>query len=172
MSPDLALRPERPADFAAIHELNQAAFGPGSPEAGLVDALREAGAHVPALCLVAERGEQPIGHIFFSEALLEPGDAVLALAPMAVLPESQRTGVGSALVSEALRLAAGTNYPLVVVLGHAEYYPRFGFEQAGGYGVRAPWDVPKEVWMVHPLPAYRPQARGLVRYAEPFDRVT
>jgi len=166
------MRPERPADFAAVHDLNQQAFGPGSPEADLVDALRAAGAHVPELCLVATRDGKVVAHIFFSECMLESGDAVLALAPMAVLPEYQRTGVGSALAREALARATGTDFPLVVVLGHPEYYPRFGFEPADGYGVRAPWDVPPEAWMVLPLPAYRPEARGLVKYAAPFDLAT
>jgi putative acetyltransferase len=169
---DPSLRPEGPEDFGAIHDLNVAAFGPGSPEADLVDALRQAGAHVPELCLVALDSGEVIGHIFFSEAALESGDVVLALAPMAVLPELQRAGTGSALVREALRLAAGTGFPLVVVVGHPEYYPRFGFERADGYGIRAPWEVPPEALMVHPLPAYRPEARGLVRYAKPFDLVT
>jgi putative acetyltransferase len=167
-----SLRPEELEDFGAIHDLNVEAFGPGSPEADLVDALRDAGAHVPELCLVALDVGRVIGHIFFGEATLDSGDAVLALAPMAVLPESQRTGIGSALVREALRVAAGTDFPLVVVVGHPEYYPRFGFKRADGYNVRSPWEVPREAWMVHPLPAYRPEARGLVRYAKPFDLVT
>ena len=118
---------------------------------------------------MAEHGNDVAGHIFFSRAALDTDDEVLALAPMAVLPELQRTGVGSALVREALHLAAATTFPMVIVLGHPEYYPRFGFEPAGGYGVHAPWEVPPEAWMVHPLPAYRPEMRGTVRYAAPFD---
>jgi len=171
MIDDVVIREEAPADFAAVHRLNQEAFGPGSPEAGLVEALRDAGAHVPPLCLVAERGSQLAGHIFFSAAVIESGDPVLALAPMAVLPERQRAGIGSALVRESLRRAADTDYPLVVVLGHPEYYPRFGFEPGHGHGIRSPYEVPPEAWMVHLLPAYRPTARGVVRYAEPFDLV-
>ena len=166
------LRTERPEDFGVVHAVNTEAFGPGSPEAGLVDALRDAGDHVPELCLVALHEGKVCGHIFFSEAGLDSGHAVLALAPMAVLPEFQRCGTGSALVRESLRLAARTDFPLVVVLGHPTYYPRFGFEPADRYGVRAPWDVPPAAWMVHPLPAYRPEARGLVRYADAFDEVT
>ena len=102
------------------------------------------------------------GHIFFSKATLESGHAVLALAPMAVLPELQRAGVGSALIRAALRRAAETSYPLVVVLGHAEYYPRFGFEPGHMRGIRSPYEVPPEAWMVHLLPAYGPQVSGLV----------
>lgn len=169
---DSDLMAERRQDFGAIHDLHLEAFGPGSPEAGLVDALRDAGAHVPELCLVAARGGRVIGHIFFSVATLDTGNPVLALAPMAVLPEFQRTGVGSALVRESIRLGGDTDFPMVIVVGHPTYYPRFGFEQANGYGIRAPWEVPPEAWMVHRLPAYRPEARGLVRYAEAFDAVT
>jgi len=91
---------------------------------------------------------------------------------MAVLPQAQRRGVGSQLVEESLERAAQMDFPLVVVLGHPTYYPRFGFEPAAGYGVTAPWEVPPEAWMVHRLPAYRPEARGLVTYAAAFDAVT
>ena len=170
MTEDVVIREEGSPDFAAVHRLNQDAFGPGSPEAGLVDELRDAGVHVPALCLVAERGPQLAGHIFFSEAVVESGDTVLALAPMAVSPDCQRSGIGSTLVRESLRRAAETGYPLVVVLGHPEYYPRFGFEPGHSHGIHCPYEVPPEAWMVHLLPAYRATARGLVRYAEPFDR--
>ena len=152
--------------------MNEAAFGVDSPEAGLVEALHDTGAAVPDLCLVAERDGHVVGHICFSEARLAAGDTVLALAPMAVAPEVQRNGIGSALVEEALRRAAGTDYPLVVVVGHPEYYPRFGFESADAIGVSAPWEVPAEAWMAHRLPAYRPAARGLVSYAPAFDAAT
>ena len=80
--------------------------------------------------------------------------------------------LGSRLVKESLEIAATTSFPLIVVLGHADYYPRFGFEPGADYGITAPWEVPPEVWMVHPLPAYRPEARGMVTYAEAFNAVT
>jgi putative acetyltransferase len=167
----VAVRPEEPADHEAVRDLLGRAFGPGSGEAGLVDALRAEGAHVPGLCLVAVEGEAIAGHIFFSRARLASGDAVLALAPMAVRPDRRRRGVGSGLVTDALERAAATEFPLVVVLGHPDYYPRFGFEPAGRYGVRAPWDVAPEAWMVHRLPAYAPAARGLVTYPAAFGAV-
>jgi putative acetyltransferase len=167
----VTVRPERPEDHDAARVVLSRAFGAGSGEAGLVDALRAEGAHVPELCLVALDGGEVVGHICFSRALLASGHEVLALAPMAVLPERQRAGVGSGLVEAALTRAADTDFPLVVVLGHPAYYPRFGFEPAAGYGVRAPWDVPPEAWMVHPLPAYDPYAQGVVTYARSFDAV-
>lgn len=165
------IRAERPEDREAVHRLNQEAFGQPD-EAELVDALRAAGHHVPELCLVAVSGEgELIGHIFFSEARLDSGPAVLALAPMAVLPGRQRQGVGSELVRESLRRAAETDYPLVVVLGHPDYYPRFGFEPGAEHGVECPYEVPSEAWMVHRLPAYRREASGLVIYPAPFGAV-
>ena len=97
---------------------------------------------------------------------------MLALAPMAVLPQWQRRGVGSRMVQDGLERAARTAFALVVVLGHPEYYPRFGFEPAAGLGLTAPWEVPPEAWMALRLPAYRPEARGLVTYPPAFDAVT
>jgi putative acetyltransferase len=141
-------------------------------EARLVEALRDSDVHVPELCLVAFLDGSVVGHIAFSRARLASGPQVLALAPMAVLPQYQRRGAGSALVSEALRRAAKTRFPLVVVVGHAEYYPRFGFESADALGIKAPFDMPTEAWMAYRLPAYTPEARGTVLYPDAFASVT
>jgi putative acetyltransferase len=167
----VAVRPEEPPDREGVRDVLKGAFGPGSPEADLVDALRTAGEHVPELCLVAVDGKHVVGHVFFSRARIASGEAILALAPMAVRADRQRRGIGSKLMAEGLERAAATEYPLVVLLGHPEYYPRFGFEPAGGFGVDAPWKVPPEAWMVRPLPAYRPDVRGLVTYPPAFDAV-
>jgi putative acetyltransferase len=165
-------RPEQLEDFGAIREVHERAFEPSLVEAQLVEALRDAEAHVPELCLVAIQDRLVVGHIAFSRARLESGPEVLALAPMAVLPEHQRQGAGSALISDALTRAAQSHFPLVVVVGHADYYPRFGFEPANPIGVEAPFDVPPEAWMAHRLPAYTPEARGTVVYPEAFESVT
>ena len=166
------IRRERPEDAGGVRAVHERAFGSDSGEAGLVDALRADGAHVAELCLVAAEGDAVVGHVFYSRARLASGHEVLALAPMAVLPRRQRGGIGSRLVEDSLRRAAGTAFPLVVVLGHPGYYPRFGFVPAAEYGVLAPWEVPAEAWMALRLPAYEPAARGLVTYAGPFDEVT
>lgn len=137
-----------------------------------MDALREEEAHLPELCLVASDDQGIVGHIFFSRARLDGGPEVLALAPMAVLPERQRGGAGSALVVESLRRAAETPFPLVIVLGHPAYYPRFGFEPATPLGIEAPFEVPAEAWMAYPLPAYSPAVRGTVVYADAFSSVS
>lgn len=168
----LDVRPEAPADFGDIRQVHERAFAPSHVEADLVDALRASGVHVPELCLVVLRGDAVVGHIAFSRARLDSGHPVLALAPMGVLPEHQRQGVGSALVSEGLRRAAETDFPLVVVLGHPAYYPRFGFEPADALGLGAPFAVPAEAWMMRRLPAYRRDARGTVVYPEAFAGLT
>jgi putative acetyltransferase len=165
------VRPETGADQEAVWHVHERAFAPSLAEAKLVDELRAAGDLVPELCLVAEEGGEVVGHIAYSRARLESGHEVLALAPMAVLPVRQRSGIGSALARESLDLAAGTEFPLVVVLGHPEYYPRFGFEPGAAHGILDPYGVPPEAWMVHRLPAYTPDARGLVTYAEAFSLV-
>ncbi len=122
-----------------------------------MEALRDSDAHVPELCLVAVLDGSVVGHIAFSRARLASGPQVLALAPMAVRPDHQRRGAGSALISDALRRAAETHFPLIVVVGHADYYPRFGFEPADALGIKAPFDVPPEAWMAYRLPAYTPE---------------
>jgi putative acetyltransferase len=127
---------------------------------------------VPELCLVAVAKGSIGGHIFFSRARLESGPEVLALAPMAVLPEYQRQGVGGALLAEALTRAEETEFPLVVVVGHAAYYPGFGFEPADPIGIEAPFDVPSEAWMAYRLPAYSPELRGTALYPEAFVSVS
>jgi putative acetyltransferase len=165
------VRPEQREDFDVIRELHERAFDPSRAEAALVDALRGSDVHVPELCLVASRDGPVVGHIMFSRARLAFGPRVLALAPMAVLPEHQRQGAGSALVTEALRRAEETDCPLVIVLGHADYYPRFGFESADALGIQAPFDVPTESWMAYRLPAYTRNACGAMIYADAFARL-
>jgi putative acetyltransferase len=165
------VRPETGADHDAIWHVHERAFAPSIAEAKLVDELREAGDLVPELCLVAEEGGGVVGHIAYSRARLDSGHEALALAPMAVLPDRQRGGIGSALVRESLDRAAGTEFPLVVVLGHPAYYPRFGFEPGAVHGILDPYGVPLDAWMVRLLPAYTPAARGLVTYAEAFSLV-
>jgi putative acetyltransferase len=165
------VRSETPEDFGAVRDVHECAFE-GRAEADLVDALRSDHVHVPDLCLVALHRGSVVGHVAFSRARLDSGHPVLALAPMGVVPAYQRRGAGSALVSEALRRAAETDYPLVVVVGHPAYYPRFGFEPAAPLGIHAPFEVPAAAWMVHRLRAYRRDVRGTVVYPDAFAGLT
>ena len=157
------IRPERSEDHDAIRVLHRRAFDPSPGEAALVDALREGGHLVAELCLVAHT-DRVIGHIAYSRARVGEHD-VLALAPMAVLREHQRSGVGSALVEASLERAKRTSFAAVVVLGHPEFYPRFGFVPARPMGIDPPFPAPDEAWMALPL------VRGTVEYAEPFGKL-
>lgn len=162
------IRTERAADHAAVHALNLAAFGqPG--EATLVDMLRrDPDAFVPELSLVAEEGGAVVGHLLISRARLDTGPVILSLAPMAVLPSHQRRGIGDALVREGLVRAAATEHPLVCVLGHPAYYPRFGFVPARARGIETPYESPDDAWMIFPLPRWHDGVRGTIVYPPAF----
>jgi putative acetyltransferase len=162
------VRPEQPGDFADIRVVHERAFAPSKEEADIVEALRASAAHVPSLCLVALLGGAVVGHVAFSRGHLDPAGPVLVLGPMAVLPEHQREGLGSALISEGLSRAEGTEFLMVVLVGHPQYYPRFGFEPAGALGVTAPVGIRSEAWMAYRLPAFRPDARGTVIFPNAF----
>jgi putative acetyltransferase len=165
------VRPELPADHAAIAEVVTAAFG-RPDEARLVERIRASSGYVPELGLVAEEGGVVIGHALFSCVELAGVSTlpVLELAPLAVLPERQRRGVGSALVRAGLERAEARGEPLVLVLGHASYYPRFGFEPASRYGIVAPLPgIPEEAFMVRRLRAWREGHRGRVAWPPAFD---
>lgn len=166
------IQPERPDDIAAIHAVNDAAF-PTRAEAGLVDTLRNEGAHV--LSLVAVDRDQVVGHILFSPVLIEteagPLDA-LGLGPMAVLPERQRAGIGSILVTTGLRQCTALDYPAVVVLGHPEYYPRFGFVRADRFGITCEFPSPPEAFMIRELRAGALAGKsGIAKYHAAFNAV-
>ena len=165
----LIVRAETPEDRGSVRRVNELAFETAA-EANLVDALREGGAaHVS---LVAEEGGRVVGHILFSPVSIESagGDwEATGLGPMAVLPERQGRGVGSALVREGLRECLRRGREVVFVLGHAEYYPRFGFRTAGPLGVTCEFPAPEEFFMVAELtPGALAGRAGLVRYRPEF----
>lgn len=172
----LVVRVERPHDAeeaAAIRAVHLAAF-PTSAEADLVETIRGSAAFVPQLSLVASLGEEIVGHLLLSYVALETGggnEEVLELAPMAVTPEHQGEGIGSALVVASLDAAEVRDEPLVLVLGHPWFYPRFGFRPSSGYGIVAPRPVPAAVFMVKPLTTYRSALRGRVILPPAFDGV-
>lgn len=166
----MTTRAERTKDAAVIRAVHLAAF-PTPAEADLVERIRASIGFVPDLALVAEDpGGVIIGHLLLSYVSLA-GEPVLALGPMAVLPELQGQGVGSALVVAALDAAETREEPLVVVLGHPWFYPRFGFRPASRYGIfpSAPW--PDAAFMAKPLTTYRGDLRGRVTYPPAFDGV-
>lgn len=166
------VRPERPDDYAAVNEVNRLAFGQDN-EARLIAAIRRTEGFDPSLSLVAVCDGQVVGHILFSPIRIETdhGDApALALAPMAVLPNRQRQGIGSALVRNGLDACRRAGHRIVVVLGHTDYYPRFGFTPASQNGLRPPFTVPDEAFMAMALvPGGLDGISGVVRYPAAFD---
>jgi putative acetyltransferase len=162
------IRPEMAADHAVIRDVNRLAFG-GADEARLVDALRDGG-HVRA-SFVAEVDGRVVGHVLFSELpIVTKGRIIeaLALAPLAVIPSHQRRGIGSMLVVDGLKACAGAGHRVVVVLGHPEFYPRFGFTAKSAERLRSPYSGPAFM-AVELVPGALEGVAGEVRYPPPFD---
>jgi len=164
----IEVRFERAHDAASVREVNDLAFG--SPVEGqIVERLR---AEPGSISLVATNNELVVGHILFTPVVIEPpvGLSVAGLGPMSVRPEDQRAGIGSQLIRAGLEACREHGYSAVVVVGHPEYYPRFGFEPAHTRGLTLPdFDVPQDVFMVVELEAgVRERLKGAVRYRSEF----
>lgn len=168
----ITIRAEAEADHPAVRRVNERAFD-RTGEADLVDALREEAE--PVLSLVAVREGEVVGHICFSPVTLTPSPAspgtYLGLGPVAVLPEFQRHGIGSQLVHVGLQACRESGARAVVVLGHPEFYPRFGFVPASRYGLRCEYPVPDEVFMALELQPAALATPGLVTYHPAFASV-
>jgi putative acetyltransferase len=169
---DFTIRQESQEDYQAVYALNALAFGQ-SKEAILVDKLRIGEAFVPELSLVATSHEKVVGHILFTKIHITPHNLVsLALAPMAVLPTYQRQGIGEELIRHGLQKAKELNFSSIIVLGHVDYYPKFGFLPAEKWGIRAPFEVPSEAFMALELAkGGLSNAAGVVKYPIEFEDV-
>jgi putative acetyltransferase len=157
-APAWAIRLEQPVDIDQIHELHRAAFR-GPLEAELVDAVRSSAAFVPELSLVAVTDEGSVlGHVLISLIDLHPDEEgqprvpVLALAPIAVLPQHAGRGIGSFLMREALAMADERSEPLIAVVGSPPFHGRFGFVPAAEFGVTGPYDEAGEAFQVRRRP--------------------
>ncbi|RAJ79361.1 putative N-acetyltransferase YhbS [Chitinophaga dinghuensis] len=155
--------------IAEVQALVTAAFG-RTEEADLVAALRGSQAFVPELSLVATEGEEVTGHILFTRCSIGSSTLpVLALAPVAVLPDHQNKGIGKALINAGLSKARELGFKAVIVLGHAAYYPIFGFLPADKWQISAPFEVPAESFMALELvPGALEHTTGVVHYAPEF----
>ncbi len=166
----ITIRHEQPGDASEVRDVNLRAFG-GSDEADLVDRLRVSCSD--AISLVANNKDQLLAHILFSPVVIEYSDhemSGMGLAPMSVLPQYHRQSIGSKLVEAGLEAVRASGHPfVVVVLGHPEYYPRFGFERASKYAVTCEFDVPDEMFMTLLLDEQSPLLSGVARYHREFD---
>lgn len=169
------IRQETPFDIPAIYVLNQKAFGGRNAEAALVDDIRKSEHFIPELSLVADDSGHIVGHILFSRIHIETQEGhipALALAPMAVLPEYQRTGIGSQLVRQGLLISKHLGHSIVIVLGYSSYYPRFGFSASAAKSLECPYGDCGAAWMALELVAGALQrVCGRVVYPPAFDGV-
>lgn len=167
----MLIRKEEPKDYETIYSLIKDAFVSAEQSDGneqdLVNALRKGEAFLPDLSLVAEIDGKIAGHILFTRAKVGD-DAVLALAPLSVLPEYQRKGVGMALIKEGHRIARKLGYPYSVVLGSERYYPKAGYLPAEQFGIKPPFDVPCENFMAYKIKEDAPHLQGTMKYAKEF----
>lgn len=173
----MLIRRESGGDVSVIRAVTEAAFGRPdvvsreTVEARLVDELRASPAWLPRLSLVAVTPQdEVIGHVVCSRAHVEE-TPVLALGPLSVWPDRQRTGVGSALMHAVLGAGDALGEPMVVLLGDPGYYQRFGFRLGSEWRITPPVSGWRPYFQVRTLACYQPTVRGAFRYAEPFDRI-
>ncbi len=160
------VRRERPEDEREIADVVEAAFGDASV-AEFTGAIRASAGYIPELTFVGEEDGEIVGYTMLSYVDLDGGavDRLLTLTPVAVRPDKQRQGVGTAVVRAAVAAADDRGEPLVLVEGVPAYYPRFGFVSATGLGLERPDErIPDEAWLVLALSTYDPSIRGRVSY--------
>ena len=168
----MKIRNEKDSDKEKIWKVHVEAFETEA-EANLVNALRNSG--IPFISLVAEESEEIVGHILFTPVELfgdDSGLKLMGLAPMAVLPKLQRKGIGSQLVKTGVENCSTQGYDAIVVLGHSEYYPKFGFAPSVKYGIKSAYDVPDEAFMALELKANSLRnKKGIIKYHAAFGSV-
>ena len=173
----ITIRQETRLDHQAVFSLIAEAFKneeySDHKEQFLVERLRNSNAFIPELSLVAEYKSEIIGHILLTKIKIKNTENEfnsLALAPVSVLPEYQNNGVGGTLIKNAHRIAKRMNYDSVVLLGHPNYYPKFGYTQSEKFGIELPYDVPKENCMAIELSENGlKNVNGIVEYSKEFN---
>jgi putative acetyltransferase len=166
------IRAERPGEEDLVRAINASAFA--RPDEALIpELIRGTDRWIEGGSLVAvDAGGRLVGHLLLSEGDLVAANGALRriwmVGPVAVLPEVQRRGVGSALMHAAIALATERLEPILVLLGHPTYYPRFGFESARSTGIEPPQPWSDPAWMALRLPAWTPDLRGVAHFAPAF----
>lgn len=174
------IRQEQEEDYEVTEKIVERAFVDAehsdNNEHKLVSRIRNSNAFIPKLSLVAVDTDHNkiVGHILLSKITINNGNQIvdsLALAPISVLPEFQNKGVGKHLIFKALKEAKELEYNSVIVLGHPIYYPKFGFEKASQWGIKAPFEVPDEAFMALELRVNAlNNVSGTVEYPTIFSR--
>ena len=166
------IRKEKDSDKEKIWQVNAEAFD-SEAEANLVNSLRDSG--ISFISLVAEEDEEIIGHILFTPVELIGDDyslKLMGLAPMSVRPDLQKKGIGSQLVKTGIENCAAQGYDAIVVLGHPEYYPKFGFVPSVKYGIKSEYDAPDEAFMILELKeSSLKDENGIIKYHVAFGSV-
>lgn len=173
---NVILAQEKSSDYHQVEEIIRLAFEheefSDKTEHQLVANLRNGSAYIPELSLVAKINDEIIGHILFTRAQIVGENAVypiLVLAPVAVKPNYQGNGVGHKLIHQGLELALKIGFSVVSVMGHPDYYKKFGFKPANEYGVKAPFEISNEYYMLLELvPNSLNGVSGVVKYAPEF----
>lgn len=167
----LIIRPETPADYAQIRAVVTEAFAcaehSDGDEQNLIERLRADDCYIPELALVAELDGRIVGQITITR--LPVGDTTaVTIGPLAVLPALQGKRIGGKLIEAGHERARQLGYQFCILLGHAGYYPRFGYRPASEFGIRAPFDVPDENYMACNLQGRQGCLEGVVRYPAPW----
>lgn len=167
----LQIRQETIHDFPAVYQVVKSAFqnAPHSDgnEQDLVESLRKSVAFIPQLSLVAVEEDQVVGHILFTRAKVQDV-AVLALAPLSVLPAYQNQGIGRALIERGHKLAKEMHYPYAVVLGHPDFYSAAGYKKASQFKIKPPFEVEDAYFMAIPLSDSPVALDGIMQYDPAF----
>lgn len=168
----LNIRPETKKDFSKITQVNDFAFGQKN-EGRLIERLRQTEKYIPELSLVAELDDEIIGHILFYPITIHSDISKflsISLGPMAVAPVHQRKGIGSQLVIEGLEAAKKLGHRSVIVVGHPEYYPKFGFKRASQWNIKVPFEVPDDAFLAMELAEGELEGKsGTVEYPKEFN---
>ena len=172
----ITIREEEIKDYEEVEKVIEESFKTAeftdNDEHNLVRRLRKSAEFIKELSLIAEDNNKIVGHILLTKAFIKNNNReceTLALAPLAVLPDYQKIGIGKSLINKSIERARELGYKSIVVLGHEHYYPKFGFKKAGDFGIKAPFEVPEENFMAIELNEEAlKNISGVVRYANEF----
>lgn len=167
----IKIRPENPKDYAEVFNLVKAAFAKAEHTDGdehfLLARLRQSDAFIPELSLVAELDGKIVGQIMFTKIKVGSTTQV-ALAPISVSVDCQKSGVGGQLISEGHKIAKDLGYEYSILIGHPSYYPRFGYVSAANFGIEAPFELPEDVFMAVNLQSKKTILKGVAEFAKEF----